>query len=55
MGHPRDTAAKQVEAFFTLQVPDALEVKYLLSDTDRQHHLFEQRLQRALRLYRCRG
>jgi len=32
-----------------LQVPDALEVKYLL-DTDRRHHLFEQRLQRALKL-----
>ena len=32
-----------------MQVPDALEVKYLL-DTDRRHHLFEQRLQRALKL-----
>jgi len=33
-----------------LQVPDALEVKYLRSDADRRHHLFEQRLQRALKL-----
>ena len=42
--------AKQVETFLTLQVPDALEVKYLRSDTDRRHHLFEERLQLALKL-----
>ncbi len=50
MRHPRDMEAKQVETFLTVQMPDALEAKYLRSDTDRRHHLFEERLQRALKL-----
>jgi site-specific recombinase XerC len=71
MRHPRDTGAKQVETFLTVQVPDALEVKYPRlgqtwgwcwlfpsptlsvdprSGIERRHHLFEERLQRALKL-----